>query len=273
MAPARLLLTASLLASLTAISPPGVLALQRIEARDGVSVEAAIALKEPTRIKIDGGAISEVFGNIYSTNFGSTGAAAVLPNAQASPAINPAGEIVLECDRDKGEIYVKPVAAGAKPINLFVSSGKATYTLILKRVDMPADTIVIVDRALRQPLAADSAQVAGHAPNHERSLKAMLFAMAGDEVPSEVRVEEVSRLVQLWAEARFTLMRTYEGRGLAGEKYLLTNVSKEPLVLSEEEFDREDGDVVAVSIELHNLAPGESTNVFVIRDGSAPWRR
>jgi conjugal transfer pilus assembly protein TraK len=249
------------------------LALQRIEARDGVSVEAAIALKEPTRIKIDGGAISEVFGNIFSTNCGSTGAAAVLPNAQASSAINPAGEIVLECDRDKGEIYVKPVAAGAKPINLFVSSGKATYTLILKRVDMPADTIVIVDRTLRQPLAADSAQVAGHAPNHERSLKAMLFAMAGDEVPSEVRVEEVSRPVQLWAEARFTLMRTYEGRGLAGEKYLLTNVSKEPLVLSEEEFDREGGDVVAVSIETHNLAPGESTNVFVIRSWEAPWRR
>ena len=273
MAHARLLLTASLLASLTAISPPGVLALQRIEARDGVSVEAAIALKEPTRIKIDGGAISEVFGNIYSTNCGSTGAAAVLPNAQASPAVNPAGEIVLECDRDKGEIYVKPVGAGAKPINLFVSSGKATYTLILKRVDMPADTIVIVDRTLRQLLATDLGQVAGHAPNHERSLKAMLFAMAGDEVPSEVRVEEVSRPVQLWAEARFTLMRTYEGRGLAGEKYLLTNVSKEPLVLSEEEFDREGGDVVAVSIETHNLAPGESTNVFVIRDGSAPWRR
>ena len=63
-----------------------------------------------------------------------------------------------------------------------------------------------------------------------------------------------------------------EGQGLAGEKYLLTNVSKEPLVLSEEEFDRKRGDVVAVSIETHNLAPGESTNVFVIRDGSAPWQ-
>ena len=268
---ARVLLTASL-AALTAISPSGVLALQRIEARDGVSVEAAIALKEPTRIKIDGSAISEVFGNIYSTNCGSTGAA-VLPNAQAAPpTVNPAGEIVLECDRDKGEIYVKPVAAGAKPINLFVSSGKATYTLILKRVDMPADTIVIVDRSLRQPLAANSAQVAAHAPSHERTLKAMLFAMAGDEVPSELRVEEVSRPVQLWAEARFTLMRTYEGRGLAGEKYLLTNVSKEALVLSEEEFDREGGDVVAVSIETHSLAPGESTNVFIIRSSETPWR-
>src|SRR2546427_6889313 len=110
MARARLLLTAWLLASLTAISPPTAFALQRVEARDGVSVEAAIALKEPTRIKIDGGAISDVFGNIYSTNCGSTGSTAMLPNGQAAPAVNPAGEVVLECDKDKGEIYVKPVA-------------------------------------------------------------------------------------------------------------------------------------------------------------------
>src|ERR1700676_867679 len=124
MAPARLQLTASLLASLLATSSPIAFALQRVEAKDGVSVEAAIALKEPTRIKIDGAPISDVFGNIYSTNCGSTGATA----APAIPQINPAGEIVLECDKDKGEIYIKPVAAGAKPINLFVSSGKATYT-------------------------------------------------------------------------------------------------------------------------------------------------
>ena len=272
MAPARLQLTASLLASLLATSPPAAFALQRVEAKDGVSVEAAIALKEPTRIKIDGAPISDVFGNIYSTNCGSTGATAMLPNAPAIPQINPAGEIVLECDKDKGEIYIKPVAAGAKPINLFVSSGKATYTLILKRVDMPSDTIVIVDRTLRQPLAATSSRVAGSAPNHERALKAMLFAMAGDEVPSDLRVEEVNRSVQLWTEARFMLLTTYEGQGLAGEKYRLTNISQDPMVLTEEEFDREGGDVIAVSIENHNLGPGESTNVFVIRFGEAPWR-
>ena len=272
MAPARLLRTACLLPALTAISPPAALALQRIEARDGVSVEAAIALKEPTRIKIDGGAITDVFGNIYSTNCGTAGAAPLVPNGPSVPAVNAAGEVVLECDKDRGEIYVKPVGAGSKPINLFVSSGKATYTLVLKRVDMPADTIVIVDRT-PAPAVAGSAKVAGRAPNHERALKAMLFAMAGEATPGELRVEEVNQPVQLWAEARFTLLATFEGRELTGEKYLLVNVSESPMVLAEEEFDRDGGDVVAVSIETHTLAPGESTNVFVIRDGSTPWRR
>jgi conjugal transfer pilus assembly protein TraK len=273
MALARLLPTPCLLAALTAINLPPASALQRVEARDGVSVEAAIALHEPTRIKVDGGLISDVFGNIYSANCGVAGSGAVLPGGQVAPAINPAGEVVLECDKERGEIYVKPVGPGSKPINLFVASGNATYTLILKRVDMPADTIVIVDRTLLHSFAATSGQIAGLAPSHERALKGMLIAMAADEVPSELRVEEVNRPVELWTEARFTLVRAFEGRDLAGERYLLTNVCQDPMVLAEEEFDREGGDVVAVSIENHNLAPGESTSVFVIRDGSKPWHR
>ena len=138
--------------ALLLISVTPAFALQTIEARDGVSVEASIALKEATRIKVDGANITEVFGNIHSSNCG--GVAAV--NRDAGPslaAINPAGEIFLECDKDKGEIYVKPVAAGAKPVNLFISTSNSTYTLILKRVDMPADTIVLKDRAWLQAAA------------------------------------------------------------------------------------------------------------------------
>lgn len=273
MLPARAPLT-MLLASLLAIEAPAALALQRIDARDGVSVEAAIALKEPTRIKIDGAAITDVFGNIHSTNCGGPAApSAIQPNVPTAPAINPAGEIVLECDKDKGEIYVKPVAAGTKPINLFVSSGKATYTLILKRVDMPADTIVIVDRTQRPAPAEASARATGQAPNHVRAVKTMLIAMAGERTPTDVRVEEINRPLDLWAEAYFVLLRTYEGRGLIGETYRLTNVSSQPMVLAEEEFDREGAGLVAVAIETHTLAPGESTHVFAIRHGDSPWRR
>lgn len=245
-----------------AISAAPVLALQTVEARDGVSVEASIALKEATRIKVDGERITEVFGNIYSSNCG--GVAAVNRDAgQPFAAINPTGEIVLECDKDKGEIYVKPVSAGGKPVNLFISTARSTYTLVLKRVDMPADTIVLKDRALQA--AARLERVDGTSPSHVRALKQMLTAMASDRVGVDVRVEEVNRPVQLWAESRFTLLRVYEGRDLIGEKYLLTNISNEPMVLAEQEFDREQGGVVGVSIESHNLRPGESTNVFVLR--------
>ena len=68
-------------------------ALQVIDARDGVSVEAILSIKEPTRIRIEGAPITDVFGNIYSSNCGSAVAAAPMANGMsaspASPAISP----------------------------------------------------------------------------------------------------------------------------------------------------------------------------------------
>ena len=265
-------LTSLLLAMVTAVgmatAPSLVTALQLVEARDGVSVEAMVSIKEPTRIRIDGAPITDVFGNIYSSNC----ANGTPPpnNSQNIPTINPTGELVLECDKDKGEVYIRPVGKSTKPINLFVSSAKATYTLLLHRSDTPADTIVIRDPSARllKPDNANpnpSGMSLGTSANHIRAMKALLVAMASDRVPPDVRVEEVNRLVPLWLEARFSLMRRYEGRGLVGEKYLLQNISPTLMVLAEQEFDREGAQVMGVSIENHNLQPGEATNVFVIR--------
>lgn len=245
-------------------------ALQVVDARDGVTVEASISVKEPTRIRLEAGHITDVFGNIYSNSCGQALPASASPGQSAAGAINPLGEIVLECDVAKGEIFVKPVGSGTKPVNLFVSSEHATYMLLLKRSDTPADTIVIRDKTPRQAAASESriqASLAGKSPVHVRALKTMLVAMAADRVATDIRVEEVGRPVQLWAESRFTLMRTYEGRGLIGEKYMLTNISDKAMVLAEQEFDRDDGSVIGVSIDIHNLRPGETTNVYVIRSG------
>ena len=263
-------------------------ALQVVEGRDGVAVEAILSIKEPTRIRIEGAPITDVFGNIHSSHCGGgTPAVSAAPAAPsgtpglASPAslasspaspVNPAGDVIVECDRDKGEVYIRPVGDATRPINLFVSSASATYTLLLRRSDTPADTIVIRDktpRALR-PATPDAAP-SGPAPSHVRTMKALLVAMASDRVPPDVRVEETSRSIQLWAEARFTLLRLYEGRGLTGEKYTLQNVGTAPMVLAEQEFDRPDsragGAVAGIAIEHHNLRPGETTSIYVIRRG------
>ena len=244
-------------------------ALQLVEARDGVTVDAVISIKEPTRIRIENAKITDVFGNIYSSNCGLPAAAPAGTPPPSTPAVNPSGEIALECDRDKGEIYVRPMGTSTKPINLFVSSATATYTLLLRRSDTPSDTIVIRDKAPRVPNASSARSGAlGPSANHIRTMKGLLVAMASDRVSADVRVEEANRPIQLWTEARFSLMRTYEGHGLIGEKYLLTNVSNEVMVLAEQEFDRAEGAVVGVAIENLNLRPGESTSVYVIRLGS-----
>ena len=260
----------SLCMALVSALPLPALALQVLDARDGVAIEAILSIKEPTRIRIEGAPITDVFGNIHSSNCGGAVATAATAGAGiTTPAVNPGGEIVLECDRDKGEIYVRPVGESGKPVNLFISSAQATYTLVLRRSDTPADTIVIRDKTPRQvqPSATSGQGPLGPSANHIRAMKAMLVAMASDRVPADIRVDEVNRPMQLWAEARFSLMRRYEGRGLLGEKYLLQNFSSAVMVLAEQEFDRESGQVVGVAVENHNLRPGESTNVFVIRRG------
>jgi len=252
-------------------------ALQLLDARDGVSVEAMVAIKEATRIRIEGAPITDVFGNIYSSTCATATAPAPAPLATgmplatpAGPVINPAGELIVECDRDKGEVYIRPVGRTTKPVNLFISTAQATYTLLLHRSDTPADTIVIRDTSARpfKPEVATQGP-AGTSANHVRAMKALLVAMASDRVPADVRVEEINRPVPLWVEASFLLMRRYEGRGLLGEKYLLRNTSEALMVLAEQEFDRDGAQVMGVAIENHNLQPGESTTVFVIRQESA----
>ncbi|MES2191742.1 MAG: type-F conjugative transfer system secretin TraK [Pseudomonadota bacterium] len=262
----------------TALATSSAHALQLVEASDGVSVEAILSIKEPTRIRIEGAPITDVFGNIHSSHCGAAQTPSALPGMPAgtspsgpiTPVTNPAGDVVLECDRDKGEIYIRPVGDSQKPINLFISSATATYTLLLRRADTPADTIVIRDKTPKslKPTAATQ-NPAGPSPNHIRAMKALLVAMASDRVPADIRVEETNRSVQLWAEARFSQVRQYEGRGLLGEKYLLQNVSQDVMVLAEQEFDRESGNVAGIAIEQHNLRPGESTSVYVIRRGDA----
>jgi conjugal transfer pilus assembly protein TraK len=260
------------IATLTAVPAQ---ALQIVEASDGVSVEAILSIREPTRIRIEGASITDVFGNIHSSQCGI--AAALSANPVTGPAgagsspINPAGDIALTCDRDKGEIYVRPVGDSAKPINLFVASANATYTLLLRRSDTPADTIAIRDRTPKALKHATSAQTpVGPSPNQIRAMKALLVAMASDRVPPDIRVEDTRGTLPLWNETRFSQVRQYEGRGLVGEKYLLQNMSDLPMVLAEPEFDRVQGNVVGIAVEHHNLRPGESTSVYVIRRGEMP---
>ena len=231
------------LAVLFAASSPSVQALQVLDARDGLSVAAKLSLKEPTRIKVEGAAIGEVFGNVWQDK------------------TNPAGDVIVETDPAKGELYVRPVSTSAtKPINLFVSTTHATYTLLLQPVDMPADTIVLRDRTSR---VARSAVSPGKAPTHVRALTGFLTAMANDAPTADMRVEDTALDVRLWQGTRFTLLRRYESPVLIGERYLFTNLGEAALALESRWFGKEG--VLGVAVEQATLEPQASTHVFVLR--------
>ena len=59
-------------------------------------------------------------------------------------------------------------------------------------------------------------------------------------------------------------MSTLEG-ALVGEKYQLTNVSKQRMVIDERELYRRG--VLAVMVETLELEPGESTQIMVVLEG------
>jgi len=144
--------------------------------------------------------------------------------------------------------------------SVFISTDQGTYTLVLVPLDIPADTLVIRDRSI-----AVAPAIGKRLPNHEKELVNILKQIAADILPSGLQVTEVNKPVSLWKEARFTLVRRYEGhpRWII-EAYLLTNVSEGPMVLDEREFLTEG--VAAVGLEQTILAPGEAATVRIIRE-------
>jgi conjugal transfer pilus assembly protein TraK len=237
------------------------------DVRDGETMEAAIANDVPTRIRLVGQRIINVVGNIHSTS-NCDGAGPAAAGAQsaaqlAAPTVNPRGDVMLNCDLDKGEIYVRPATPNSsKPINLFVSSPHATYTLLLRPAQMASETLVLRDR--RVDAGELTPKVSRQrAASHVRAIKEMLAAMAAVREVAGVQVEHIDVVRPLWQEADLRLIRKHQGSALVGETYRLRNASAATMVLAEQEFDR-DG-VIAVAIEQHNVRPGETTLVYVIR--------
>ena len=100
--------------------------------------------------------------------------------------------------------------------------------------------------------------------SYMRAIKNLLLAMASDALPSDMEVRETSKDIQLWSGTRLQLVRTYVGSAITGDKYLLTNVSKKSMTVNEQELYT--AGVLAVSLENLDLAPGDASNLFVIRE-------
>jgi hypothetical protein len=82
-------LSALALAGLLCVAPAW--ALQKLEVKPDTTATARIALKETSRIKVDGLAIVDVFGSVYAPD-------------------NTAGELMVAPDAASGEMYVMPSA-------------------------------------------------------------------------------------------------------------------------------------------------------------------
>jgi conjugal transfer pilus assembly protein TraK len=276
---------AAALLALTLLAAPAA-AKQTLTVRDGGQALAKLSAKEPTRIALAQGMIDELIGDLRTEK-------------------NPCGRLIHEATADRSEVFLSLARDGAaggcppqepgKAMTLFVKSEGRTFTLLLQPVDMPADQVLLAVEDATQAASnagaasygnaasgADAAsviQAARRAPrsaqesaggsglsnaSYYRAIKALWIAMAGGVVPPQIEVRPVERDVALWREAKMTLKQLYFARQWVGERYELSNVSAAPMVLREYELDRED--VAFVSIRTHQLAPGQSTAVYVVRN-------
>lgn len=212
-------------------------ATQVLQVVDGQSVHARISADALTRIAIEGGRITRVTGQD--------------------------GTLMVRADKSSGDIYVKPMAAYRNhPINIFVIDGKGHhYMLLLSPVNVPAETILL------QPKYADTAK----ALRWEKSqpyvddIKDIVRAMALGTLPPGYQRNVVNKQIPLWKQVRFTVDQKYMGATMHGVHCTLKNINTKRMRFVEREFFTPG--TLAVALGKLVLSPGESTNVYIVKDG------
>jgi len=170
------------------------------------------------------------------------------------------GEFLVTPDKETGTAYLK-VNTDKPLFSVFVADDSGHHwKLMLKVADVPAETLVIRDRSRSR--AEGKAFIADESRNS--AIRRVLLALERDTEPEDMTARDTMEIIPLWSEARFVLVRTLEG-ALIGEKYQLTNLSSSKMVIDERELYR--AGVLGVMIDSLELAPGEATNVMVVREG------
>lgn len=182
------------------------------------------------------------------------------------------GELDINADQGTGSAFIMPNVQG--PISAFVitQSGQAHHVNFIPS-DVTARTVLLrepqLDKAKTKAGPNDPKPVSTRierASSFDVAVKRMVGAMARNEKLSDLTHQEVNQEFQLWKGSRFWLLSRYEGSTLAGEHYRIQNTSVIPMRIDEREFYKPG--VLAVSVEIQQLASQESTDIYIVREAS-----
>ena len=213
-------------------------ASQLIENSDTQSVQVNVSARETNRLSIAGRRIANVI-----------------------PA--QAGLIGSKKDEVQGVLYFTMTAGKAEAglVTVYVSDDKnITYRLILVPRPIPGEDI-IVQPPTEATATKRSGGADGKAASYQRSIKDLVLRMANDDPANRIKV---NKKIPLWQEGTLVLASRLQGTDLVGERYRLTNTSKTDMLIAEQELYRRG--VLAVSVKSQTLAPGDSTDIFIVRE-------
>lgn len=218
-------------------------ATQLVPGADKQSVQVNISARESNRLAIEGRRISSVVPG--------------QPGLIATRKDDATGAMFFTMAPDQPPMGV---------VSMFVTDDQGvTYKLGLVPRTIAAEEIILQPPTEKGASANRAGQADGRAASYQRRVKDLILTMA-DEDGNDATVDrqDVNKEVSLWQEGRLVMLSKYTDTDIVGEKYRLTNVSKADMLLVEQELFRRG--VRAVSINNMTLAPGDSTDIYIVRE-------
>ena len=190
------------------ISP--IYAAHILRVNDNSTIRAIISAQEPTRISVAGDRIV----SMRSVE----------------------GAYTYKNDNTQGAIFIKPTEAYQhKPFYIFITTEQShNYVLLLTPTSASAGMLVLKPKA--QPdLAVKSWE---SSPSYETTLMDLMRLMVNATGSEDYAVTPISKTKTLrWnKQLNLRLQTVYEGAQLRGEVYLITNRSRQPMLLKESLF-------------------------------------
>jgi len=177
------------------------------------------------------------------------------------------GGKLLDIKIDDGNVFVRFMEGMVEqliPQELyFVLPSGSVYSMVLVPKGIPARTIIL--RVPKEEMSDALEWETSH--SYIAGIKELIKAMYQGRPPRGFSVKDVSEERTRWTGVRQGIKQVYSGATLLGEYCELTNTSKEPVRFTEKEF-YERG-ILAVSIERHEIKPGEKTELYIVRKTKA----
>jgi hypothetical protein len=209
---------------------------QKYVANDGDVIRVRMSLNDLTRINVEGGRIEKLWG----TN----------------------GSFDTEVNKIKGELFLKPRRKRFETVSFFVEDNfGSTYTLVADLMNIPSESIVLSPTRRTKKESADKLKN----PNFIKEIKKIFKAMFNENDGGHFSVEKSDKYIPLWKETEIYESQIFHGENLLGEVWIVKNVTKSNIKMTEEEFINAKPNTIAISIEKHDLESEESTRIFSVR--------
>lgn len=184
-----------------------------------------------------------------------------------------ASEYVLEADEDQGQVFIRPTGPGAfKPIHLTLTTEKG-YTQDLRLIpkdQSPEALILQENEELKADLLKEKRQ---QTPLTRDEIEDLFQACQEERIPLGYKVVPLELNTLAYSKVMpqvvlSLLIREIKGERLRALTYEIKNTSKDPLILSAQDFSKsvhaKESEIIAILMIKKIINPREGTRVYVI---------